>query len=106
MYVEVRHHGAGRAWMVRDTVCITMAATASIRDLRNHFPSIKKQLEAGTEVVLTERGKPKYRLSLYTEPPLVKPPPKNHLERLKRHQPRPMSRAASKALHEDNRGER
>lgn len=83
-----------------------MTATASIRELRNRFPRIKKQLEAGAEVVLTERGKPRYRLSLYTEEPAVTPPPKNYLARLKRHQPRPLGKAASVALHEDNRGDR
>lgn len=78
---------------------------SSIRDLRNHFPKVRKHLEAEGEVLLTERGKPRYRLTLYAE---TSPPPskKNYLERIKRHQPRPMSAASSKALHEDNRGER
>ena len=34
------------------------------------------------------------------------PPAKDYLARIKRHQPRPMSAAATKALDEENRGER
>jgi antitoxin (DNA-binding transcriptional repressor) of toxin-antitoxin stability system len=83
-----------------------MTATASVRDLRNRFRLIKKQLESGSEVVLTEHGKPRYRLTLFVEAPEGAAPPKNYLERLKRHQPKPLSRKASQALHEDNRGDR
>lgn len=78
---------------------------STIRDLRNRFPQVREQLEADGEVLLTERGKPRYRLTLYAEA-APSSPKKNYLERLKRHQPRPMSAAESRALHEDNRGER
>jgi antitoxin (DNA-binding transcriptional repressor) of toxin-antitoxin stability system len=87
--------------------CITMSATTSIRDLRNHFPKVRKLVESQGEVLLTEKGKPRYRLTLYT--PSVPPTPpkvKDYLERLKRYQPEAMSETESQALHEDNRGER
>jgi antitoxin (DNA-binding transcriptional repressor) of toxin-antitoxin stability system len=84
-----------------------MTTLASVRDLRNRFPRIKKQLEAGSEVVLTERGKPRYRLTLFIEDTAGRAAPsKDYLERLKRHQPRPLSKKASRALHEENRGDR
>lgn len=84
-----------------------MASSASIRDLRNRFPKVRKLLESEGEVVLTERGKARYRLTLYTPPaPAKEPPPKDYMARIKRHQPKPMSRAAAKALDEDNRGDR
>ena len=84
-----------------------MAANATVRDLRNRFPKIRKLVETEGEVLLTERGKTRYRLTLYTGPQSAKePPPKDYMARMKRYQPKPMSRAAAKALDEDNRGER
>lgn len=84
-----------------------MAHSASVRDLRNRFPKVRKLVEAEGEVVLTERGKARYRLTLYTPPPAAKEPPrKDYMARIKRHQPKPMSRAAAKAFDKDWRGER
>ena len=84
-----------------------MAGTATLRDLRNRFPKVRKMVESEGEVLLTERGKTRYRLTLYTPAKTAKAPPrKDYLARLKRYQPRAMSRAAGKALHEHNRGER
>ena len=84
-----------------------MAATATIRDLRNHFPRVKKLLEEEGEVVVTDQGTPRFRLTLYTPADEKKiPPPKDYLARLRRHQPRPISAAAAAALDEANRGKR
>jgi antitoxin (DNA-binding transcriptional repressor) of toxin-antitoxin stability system len=80
---------------------------ATIRDLRNHFPKVKKLVEAEGEVIVTDKGEPKYRLTMYTpEAPSKAPPAKNYLARLARYQPRALSRAATKALNEAIRGER
>jgi antitoxin (DNA-binding transcriptional repressor) of toxin-antitoxin stability system len=84
-----------------------MPATATVRDLRNRFPQIRKLVEQEGEVVVTEQGTPKYRLTRYSQSgrrPLT--PPKDYVSRLRRHQPRPISAAAAKALHDTNRGER
>ena len=81
-------------------------ATATIRELRNNFPRVRKALESEGEVVITEQGIPKYRLTQYTKTPARRMPPKNYLARLKRHQPKAMSAAAASALHAANRGER
>jgi antitoxin (DNA-binding transcriptional repressor) of toxin-antitoxin stability system len=84
-----------------------MAATATIRQLRNQFPKVKKLLDAEGEVVVTDRGTPRYRLTRYDVRRRTKTaPPKDYLAELKRHQPRPISRAAAQALHDDNRGDR
>ncbi len=84
-----------------------MTATTSIRDLRNHFPKVRKLVETAGEVLLTEKGKPRYRLTLYTPVPSQKPPPiKDYLERLKRHQPCVQSGGEYLSVIEDNRGER
>ena len=84
-----------------------MAAQATLRDLRNHFPKVRKLVEAEGEVVVTEQGTPKYRLTRYTPATRRKrPAPKDYLTRLRRYQPRPLSATAAKALHEANRGTR
>ena len=84
-----------------------MAATATIRDLRNRFPKVKKLIEQEGEVVVTDQGTPRYRLTLYRPASPARPPArKDYMARLRRHQPRPISRAAAEALHETNRGER
>ena len=84
-----------------------MPTTASVRDLRNRFPQVKKLIEQEGEVVVTEQGTPRYRFTRYSKAGRKPPaPPKDYLKRLRRHQPRPLSAAAAKALHAANRGER
>jgi antitoxin (DNA-binding transcriptional repressor) of toxin-antitoxin stability system len=83
-----------------------MRSTATLRDLRNRFPEIRKRLESEGEVLVTERGKPRYRLVLYAPPQESPPPTVDYWERLKSYQPRPMTKAQSRKLHEENRGER
>jgi len=84
-----------------------MAATATVRELRNHFPKVRKLLETEGEVVVTDQGTPKYRLTRFTPPAGRKAPvPKDYLRRLRRHQSRPLSAAAATALDEANRGAR
>ena len=82
-------------------------ATASVRDLRNHFPKIKKMVEAQGEVIVTDKGQPKYRLTLFTPGQSRKTlSAKDYMERLRRYQRRPTSAAAAKSLHDENRGSR
>jgi antitoxin (DNA-binding transcriptional repressor) of toxin-antitoxin stability system len=84
-----------------------MPATATIRELRNQFPKVRQLVDREGEVVVTEKGTPKYRLTRYTPPRSKKAPaPKDYVARLRRHQPRALSAAAAKALHDANRGER
>ena len=84
-----------------------MIHTATLRELRNRFPAIRKMVEEEGAILVTERGVPKYRLTSYS-PQQQKAPAqaKDYLQRLRRHQPRPLSAAAAKALHDHNRGER
>ena len=83
-----------------------MSTTTSIRDLRNHFPKVRKLLEAEGEVLLTEKGKPRYRLSLYTPPRSKKTPPVDYWARLTGYQPRELTAEEAQALHDENRGDR
>ena len=55
----------------------------SIRDLRNHFPKVRKLVETLGEVILTEKGKPRYRLTLYTPASPEAPPPVDYWARLR-----------------------
>jgi len=83
-----------------------MKHTTTIRDLRNHFPKVRKLVETEGEVLLTEKGKPKYRLMLYTAPPEKKGPPVDYWARLNSYQPESMTEAQARAVNEENRGDR
>jgi antitoxin (DNA-binding transcriptional repressor) of toxin-antitoxin stability system len=83
-----------------------MPATATIRDLRNRFPKIRKLVESEGEVLLSESGRTKYRLVLHTPVPAKAPPPVDYWRRLTSYHPTPLTAAQSRALHEDNRGDR
>jgi antitoxin (DNA-binding transcriptional repressor) of toxin-antitoxin stability system len=86
--------------------CITMQSTASVRDLRNHFPKVRKMLESEGEVLLTESGTARYRLTPYSLPKTKVPSIVNYWARLTAYQPEPISAEAAKALNEENRGDR
>lgn len=83
-----------------------MPATVTIRDLRNKFPKVRKLVEAEGEVLLSESGRTKYRLVLHTERPAKAPPPVDYWARLTAYQPTPLTPAQSRALHDENRGDR
>jgi antitoxin (DNA-binding transcriptional repressor) of toxin-antitoxin stability system len=87
-------------------LCITMKHTASVRDLRNHFPKVRKILEAEGEVLLTESGRAKYKLVPCSAPPRKTPPTIDYWARLNSYQPRQISAEASQALADENRGDR
>jgi antitoxin (DNA-binding transcriptional repressor) of toxin-antitoxin stability system len=85
---------------------ITMKPTVSVRDLRNHFPKVRKILEEEGEVLLTERGTAKYKLVAYSVPSQRTPPAIDYWARLNSYQPRQISPEASQALDDENRGDR
>ncbi|MGQ0508905.1 MAG: type II toxin-antitoxin system Phd/YefM family antitoxin [Myxococcaceae bacterium] len=80
--------------------------TATIRELRTKFPKLKAIIEREGELVVTDHGRPAYILRTFTTPATSKPSSLDYFARLKARQPRPMSRAASRALDEHDRGER
>jgi len=83
-----------------------MSATASIRDLRNHFPKVRKLVEAQGEVLLSENGRTRYRLILHTEAPAAPAQPVDYWGRLTAQQPIALTAAQARALRDDNRGDR
>jgi len=80
--------------------------TASIRDLRTHFPRIRKLLEQEGELIVTDRGRPVLLLRPYDKRDNRRPKPIDYYERLRRRMPRRLSDAAVRELDEANRGER
>lgn len=80
--------------------------TATVRDLRTKFPKLKAIIAREGELVVTDRGQPAYVLRAFTAPRPKKPVRVDYFARLRAHQPRPLSAAASKALDEHDRGER
>jgi antitoxin (DNA-binding transcriptional repressor) of toxin-antitoxin stability system len=82
-------------------------ATTTVRELRNHFPKVKEIVEAEGEVIVTDRGQPRYRLTLYTPAaPAKTRRNKDYIARLRRHQPQPIRAASSRSLNDENRGDR
>jgi hypothetical protein len=85
---------------------IHIVTSATVRALRTRFPRLKALLAREGEIVITDRGRPAYLLRVYNEPPPAGVEPVDYFERLKLRQPRPLSRAASRALDATDRGER
>lgn len=63
-------------------------------------------LETSGEVILTEKGKPRYRLTFYTPGSAGAPPPVDYWARLNSYQPKSLTDAQARALEDENRGER
>ena len=84
-----------------------MPPKATVRELRNRFPEVRKLVEREGEVLVTERGEPKYRLSLYSPARARKAAAsKDYVARMRRYQPRPLGISAAKDLDDENRGAR
>ena len=83
-----------------------MPATVTIRDLRNRFPKVRKLVESEGEVLLSESGKTKYRLTMHTPPATTKAAPVDYWARLTGYQPIAITAAQARSLHEENRGDR
>lgn len=79
--------------------------TATIRDLRNAFPRVRRILEEEGELVLTSGGRPLYKLVPYV-PPAGAPASFDYWGRLVGSQPKALSKAQSRELHDENRGDR
>jgi antitoxin (DNA-binding transcriptional repressor) of toxin-antitoxin stability system len=83
-----------------------MSAKISVRDLRNHFPKVRQLVETEGEVLLTEKGQPQYRLTLYTRASEEAAPAVDYWARLNAYQPKTLTKAQARALHDENRGDR
>ena len=80
--------------------------TATVRDLRTHFPRIKRLLEQEDEVVITDHGQPIARLMPFRQTASRRAAHVDYYARLLRRMPKPMSKVSRRALDEADRGER
>jgi prevent-host-death family protein len=83
--------------------------TATIRDLRNRFPEIRRIVEAEGEIIITEKGKGRYKLIPYDDPgpaPQQDPRTVDYAGRMAAHGMRPLSKEESEAFWEDFKGTR
>jgi antitoxin (DNA-binding transcriptional repressor) of toxin-antitoxin stability system len=80
-------------------------STATIRDLRTHFPRVRRVLEEEGEVVVTDRGRPIAVLRVFDEA-TTQPDAIDYLGRLRQRMRKPLTKAARRQLDEANRGER
>src|SRR4051812_8488421 len=63
---------------------LTMASV-TIRNLRNEFSRVKKVVETEGEVIVTDNGKPRYKLVLYTTAlPRMRSRTKDYMTRMRR----------------------
>ena len=83
------------------------SATASIRELRTDFRSVKRKVEEHGEVTITDRGEAAYVLR--PAPPLKKKknsPPIDYYKRLLQTQPKPIPAKEMDKIWEEERGDR
>jgi antitoxin (DNA-binding transcriptional repressor) of toxin-antitoxin stability system len=80
--------------------------TATIRDLRTKFPKVRHLIETKGEVVVTERGRPRFVLRQYHAQPSRKASAVDFYRRLVARMPKMLTEKQSRAIDELNRGER
>ena len=81
-------------------------ATASIRELRTDFRSVKRKIEEFGRVTITDNGEPAYVMEPVASSAKKRTPLPDYYARLLKEQPVPMTAAQSRRLHEENRGDR
>ena len=81
-------------------------ATATIRELRTDFRSVKRKIEQHGKVVITDHGEPSYVLQAL--PPNARPngPLPDYYARLLKRQPKALTDVQSRQLWEEERGDR
>ncbi|HYG34959.1 MAG TPA: type II toxin-antitoxin system Phd/YefM family antitoxin [Clostridia bacterium] len=80
------------------------ANTATIRQLRTDFRSVKRKIEEHGEVVITDRGEPAYVIKPLPQPPRKSLPLPDYYARLLKKQPTPISAEATREFWEEERG--
>jgi antitoxin (DNA-binding transcriptional repressor) of toxin-antitoxin stability system len=80
--------------------------TATIRELRTDFRSVKRKIEQHGEIVITNYGEPAYMLRPMPPRPAPSVSRQDYVARLLKRQPKPISREAMRRLWEKERGDR
>src|SRR5687767_10533354 len=80
--------------------------TATLRELRENFPAIRRRVDRYGEVVVMHRGKPFYVITRLASQKPKRPltPLPDFWERLQEQQPKPLTEEQAKALLDENRG--
>jgi antitoxin (DNA-binding transcriptional repressor) of toxin-antitoxin stability system len=78
--------------------------TARIRNPRKKFPKIRQLVETKGEVVVTERGEPRFLLRPYQAQPSRKPASVDLYKRLVARMPKMLTEKQSQAIDQLNRG--
>ena len=78
------------------------ANTATIRQLRTDFRSVKRRIEQHGEVVVTDHGEPTYVIN-YCRPATKRRPLPDYYARLQKRQPQELSAADTRRFWEEER---
>ena len=80
------------------------ANTATIRELRTDFRSVKRRIEEHGEVVITDHGQPAYVIKPLPPARRGASPPPDYYGRLLKRQPEALSPEATSQFWEEERG--
>ena len=80
--------------------------TASIRELRTDFRSVKRKIEEHGEIVITDNGDPAYVMKPVASKRKKAAPLPDYYARVIRRQPKPLSAAETSKFWEEERGDR
>ena len=79
------------------------ANTATIRQLRTDFRSVKRSIEQHGEVVVTDHGEPAYVIKLLSAPAKKRRPLPDYYARLRKRQPEELSAEDTRQFWEEER---
>jgi antitoxin (DNA-binding transcriptional repressor) of toxin-antitoxin stability system len=79
------------------------ANTATIRQLRTDFRSVKRSIEQHGEVVVTDHGEPAYVIKLLPAPAKKRRPLPDYYARLRKRQPKGFSTEETRQFWEEER---
>lgn len=82
------------------------APTATIRELRTDFRSVKRKIEQHGALVITDHGEPAYLLQPLPRKSTSISPAPDYYARLQRRQPKPLTDEETRRLWEEERGDR
>ncbi|PWU15855.1 MAG: hypothetical protein C5B50_14865 [Verrucomicrobia bacterium] len=77
--------------------------TATIRELRTDFRSVKRRIEEHGEIVITDHGQPAYVLKPVPQSPSHEASPPDYYARLLKRQPKGLSARATRQFWEKER---
>lgn len=81
-------------------------ATATIRELRTDFRSVKRKIEHHGQVIITDNGVPSYELKALPRKSKKLPPLPDYMARLRKQRPVPLSEEQTRKFWEEERGDR